>query len=126
MAIDRIHSLTVTEEPFTVDPKFDLKKYEAEAFGVTWDKPMTVIVRFRPDQAPYVREREWHPTQKLRTLRDGRLELTFRAGGTFEITRWILGWGDASEVVRPASLRREVATIHQAAASIYDRRKRNA
>jgi len=123
LAIDRIHSLTITEEPFSVDPKFDLKKYEAEAFGVTWDKPMTVVVRFRPDQAPYVREREWHPTQKLRTLRDGRLELTFRAGGTFEITRWILGWGDAAEVVRPLSLRQAVAAIHRSAASLYRQRR---
>lgn len=119
LAIDRIHSVTVTEEPFTVDPKFDVKKYEAEAFGVMWGKPMTVVVRFRSDQAPYVREREWHPTQNLRTLRDGRLELTFRAGGTFEITRWILGWGDAAEVMRPASLRREVSAILKSAASVY-------
>lgn len=52
LTIDRIHAVTVTEEPFTMDPNFDLKKYEAEAFGVTWDKPMTVIVRFHPDQAP--------------------------------------------------------------------------
>lgn len=119
LAIDRIHAVRVTEDPFTVDPKFDLKQYEAEAFGVMWDKPMTVVVRFRSDQAPYVREREWHPTQKLRTLRDGRLELTFRAGGTFEITRWILGWGEAAEVVRPASLRREVGVILTSAAAIY-------
>jgi predicted DNA-binding transcriptional regulator YafY len=33
---------------------------------------------------------------------DGRLQLTFRAGGSIEITRSILGWGDAAEVVRPA------------------------
>ncbi len=119
LAIDRIRSLKVTEELFAVDPKFDLKKYEAEAFGVVWEKPMTVVVRFHPDQAPYIREREWHPTQKLRTLRDGRLELTFRAGGTFEITRWILGWGDAAEVVRPAGLRRDVAAILKSATSLY-------
>jgi len=81
-----------------------------------------VVVRFRADQTPYVQEREWHPTQKLRRLRDGRAELTFRAGGTFEITRWILGWGDAAEVIRPASLRREVATILRAAASLYANR----
>jgi predicted DNA-binding transcriptional regulator YafY len=125
LAIDRIHALTVTEESFAVDPTFDLKKYEAEAFGVMWGKPMTVVVRFRSDQAPYVREREWHPTQKLRTLRDGRLELTFRAGGTFEITRWILGWGDAAEVVRPLSLRQEVGRIHRAAASVHRKRSNN-
>lgn len=119
LAIDRIHAVTITEERFTVDPGFDLKQYKAEAFGVVWGKPMTVVVRFRADQAPYIREREWHPTQRLRTLRDGRLELTFRAGGTFEITRWILGWGDAAEVMRPASLRREVAAILVTAAGQY-------
>jgi hypothetical protein len=27
------------------------------------------------------------------------------AGGTFEITRWVLGWGDAAEVMAPPSLR---------------------
>jgi predicted DNA-binding transcriptional regulator YafY len=120
LAIDRFHAVALTEEPFTVDPSFDLKQYKAEAFGVVWDKPMTVVLRFRPDQAPYVREREWHPTQRLRDLKDGRLELTFRAGGTFEITRWILGWGDAVEVVRPARLRREVAEILATAANQYD------
>ncbi len=119
LAIDRLHAVTATDEIFTVDPRFDLKKYKAEAFGVIWEKPMTVVVRFRADQAPYVREREWHPTQKLRTLRDGRLKLTFRAGGTFEITRWILGWGDAAEVVRPASLRHQVAAILRGAVALY-------
>ena len=93
--------------------------YKAEAFGVVWEKPMTVVVRFRADQAPYVREREWHPTQQLKDLPDGRLQLTFQAGGSFEITRWILGWGDAAEVVRPTRLRREVSAILQAAAGLY-------
>lgn len=119
LAIDRFQRVTVTEEPFTVDPTFDLKRYKAEAFGVVWEKPMTVVVRFRADQAPYVREREWHPTQKLKDLRDGRLELTFKAGGTFEITRWILGWGAAAEVVRPKGLRKDVAALLQAAAAQY-------
>jgi proteasome accessory factor B len=119
LAIDRLHAVTVTNEAFTLDPHFDLKKYKAEAFGVVWEKPMTVVVRFRADQAPYVREREWHPTQRLKDLRDGRLELTFRAGGTFEITRWILGWGDAAELIRPARMRKEIAAILRTAATQY-------
>lgn len=111
LAVDRIRALEVTSETFTVDAAFDSKRYEAEAFGIVWEKPMTVVVRFSADQAPYVREREWHPTQKLRERRDGRVELTFRAGGAFEIMRWILGWGDAAEVLRPPTLRREIASI---------------
>jgi hypothetical protein len=45
--------------------------------------------------------------------------MRFRAGGTFEIARWILGWGDAVEVMRPASLRRDVAAILTRAAASY-------
>jgi predicted DNA-binding transcriptional regulator YafY len=108
LAVDRIRALELIPETFTVDTAFDAKRYEAEAFGIVWEKPTTVVVRFSADQAPYVREREWHPTQRLRELRDGRVEVTFRAGGAFEIMRWVLGWGDAAEVVRPAALRKQV------------------
>jgi predicted DNA-binding transcriptional regulator YafY len=120
LALERIRSIEeVVEETFTVDPSFDPKRYEAEAFGVVWEKPTTVVLRFRADQAPYVREREWHPTQGFRPLGDGRLEMTFKAGGAFEITRWILGWGDAVEVVRPGWLRKGVATLLHSAAARY-------
>ena len=122
LAVERIRGLEVTTERFEVDPAIDLKRYEEEAFGVSWEKPMTIIVRFRADQARYVREREWHPTQTLRELRGGGVELRFRAGGWFEIRRWILGWGDAAEVVRPATLRREIASVLQRAAMIYGQR----
>lgn len=121
LAVDRIRALELGEESFTVDPAFDPKRYEAEAFGVAWEKPMTVVVRFRADQAPYVRERQWHPSQCLRELADGRVELTFRAGGVFEIRRWVLGWGDAAEVVRPPALRREIAAMLRSAARTYRR-----
>jgi proteasome accessory factor B len=119
VAVERIRSLDVTEEAFTVDSAFDPKRYEAEAFGVAWEKPMTVVVRFSSDQAPYVRERQWHPTQKLRELRDGRIELRLHAGGRFEIMRWVLSWGEAAQLVRPPTLRREIAAKLRAVALQY-------
>lgn len=119
LALERIRSLRLTEESFTVNADFDPKQYETEAFGVAWSQPMTVVVRFRADQAPYVREREWHPTQRFRTLRDGRLEMTFRAGGESEILRWILAWSDAAEVLKPTRLRSRVAGICRATTILY-------
>ncbi|MDO8476193.1 MAG: WYL domain-containing protein [Candidatus Rokubacteria bacterium] len=109
LAVDRIHDLQPTSESFEIDPTFDPKRLEAEAFGVSWEDPIEVVVRFSADQAPYVKEREWHPSQRLKDLRDGGVELTFKAGGEFEIIRWVLGWGAAVEVVRPLSLRRAVS-----------------
>jgi predicted DNA-binding transcriptional regulator YafY len=119
LAVERIRELRLTDNPFVIDATFDPEPYSNEAFGVIWEKPMTVVLRFRSDQAPYVAEREWHPSQTLKTLRDGRVEMTFHAGGTYEIVRWILGWGDAVEVLRPSRLRNEVAQILQNAAGCY-------
>ena len=119
LAVDRLEAVELLEESFTVDPSFDPKRHEAEAFGVVWETPQTVVLRFRADQAPYVREREWHPSQTFRSMRDGRLEMVVKAGGVFEITRWVLSWGDTVEVVRPHALRKNVASILRAACRPY-------
>ncbi|MBI1847191.1 MAG: WYL domain-containing protein, partial [Candidatus Rokubacteria bacterium] len=119
LAVDRLHDVRLTGETFTVDPGFDPERYRTEAFGVVWEEPMTVVVRFGADQAPYVQERQWHPTQKLRALPDGGVEITFRAGGLLEITRWVLGWGEAAEVIKPARLRQAVAAALDHAAARY-------
>lgn len=108
LAVDRIRTIGVTTTEFEVDSGFDAERYRRESFGVIWEKPMNVTVRFSAEQAPYVRERVWHPSQSIRELPDGRIDLSFQAGGAFEITRWVLGWGDAAEVVRPAVIRDEV------------------
>ena len=81
--------------------------------------PQPVVLRFRADQAPYVRERLWHPSQQLMELPDGGVQLAFRPGGPYEIRRWILGWGDAVEVISPSDLRDGIAQILTAAASLY-------
>jgi predicted DNA-binding transcriptional regulator YafY len=124
LATERILSLKLTSTAFDREPDLDLGRYEREAFGVTLDDPMTVIVRVRADQAAYVSEREWHPTQKIRPLPDGGIELTFCAGGTFEIERWILGWGDAMEVIAPDSLRESFRLKCQAMSKTYKQSKR--
>jgi predicted DNA-binding transcriptional regulator YafY len=73
------------------------------------DEAATVRVRFRRDQAKYVRERLWHPSQAFEDHADGSLTLTLRVADTIEVKRWIQGWGAAAEVVEPARLRREIA-----------------
>ena len=119
IAVDRVISIDVTATTFRVAPDFDPERYEHEAFGVIWEEPMDVAVRFRQDQAPYVAERVWHPSQTIDPQPDGGIILRFRAGGRFEIARWILGWGDAAEVLAPDELRDHVGAILRAAAAEY-------
>jgi proteasome accessory factor B len=119
LAIDRLLSVILSKTEFELDPTFDPHKCRQDAFGVSWQDPVDIVLRFRADQAPYVRERVWHPSQKLTDLPTGGVQLTFRAGGPFEIRRWILGWGDAVEVVSPNALREEIKHALSSAASVY-------
>lgn len=120
LAVDRLVSVILSDHDFQVDSSFDPKKCRRNAFGVSWQDPVDVVLRFGPEQAPYVRERVWHPTQSLTDLPDGGVQLNFRAGGPFEIRRWVLGWGDAVEVISPEDLRQSVMSSLRAAKSTYE------
>lgn len=119
LATHRIIGIELLTDTFDVDQALDVNRYQQEAFGVVWEAPLDIVLRFRADQAPYVAERQWHPSQELRWQPDGSLEVAFRAGGLFEIRRWILGWGDAVEVIRPAVLRKDLQQTLQSAARLY-------
>jgi proteasome accessory factor B len=119
LATHRIAEIELLADSFTVDQALDLDRHRQEAFGVVWEEPINVVLRLRADQAPYVAERQWHPSQELKWQPDGSLQLTFNAGGTFEITRWILGWGDAVEVISPESLRESIRDLLKRAATQY-------
>jgi proteasome accessory factor B len=68
-----------------------------------------VRLRFSPVAARYVRERAWHPTQKIQECRDGGLVLTLRVNHLAEIKRWVLSWGAECEVEGPGELRENLA-----------------
>ena len=97
-----------------------------ETICLVWEKPMTVVVRFRADQAPYVREREWHSSQRIKELPKGRLELRLKLENLPEIERWILGWGVHAEVLEPADLRKVVRAALRGALRHYEGRSASA
>jgi proteasome accessory factor B len=58
---------------------------------------------FTAEVAPWVVEREWHPSQRLRKRKTGEIEMSFKTTGLFEVLRWVLSWGSAVEVLAPVS-----------------------
>jgi predicted DNA-binding transcriptional regulator YafY len=83
-----------------------------------------IRVAFAPALAPYIEERLWHPTQRFRTLADGRLEITLDVADTLEVRRWILGYGAQAEVLEPAAMREALQREAQALAErLAPRRK---
>jgi predicted DNA-binding transcriptional regulator YafY len=104
-ALERIREAAPTADRFEKPADFDPDEYLKEAWGIVRGTLVTVRVAFAKAAAPYIRERLWHSTQKLRDLPDGRLELTLQVADTHEVRRWILGWGAQAEVVQPTAMR---------------------
>jgi predicted DNA-binding transcriptional regulator YafY len=70
-----------------------------------------IVLRFSGRAVQLVRERNWHPSQRLQELADGNLEVTLTLNSIEEIVLWILSWGRQCEVIRPARLRKKVSAL---------------
>jgi predicted DNA-binding transcriptional regulator YafY len=107
-AAERIRSVEPLHTRFEPPHDFDARSFLDKAWGIVQGELVAVRVRFAPGLARYVRTRQWHPSQKFRTLDDGRLEMTMRVADTLEVRRWILGHGAQAEVMEPASMREAI------------------
>ena len=118
--LERIRRLTVTPETFAAPPDGVIEEALERAWGIIADQgAVEVELRFAPAVASRVAETTWHPTQKVRRDADGSLAWRATVSGTIEIRSWILSWGPDVEVVAPAALRAEVATLLADAAGRY-------
>jgi predicted DNA-binding transcriptional regulator YafY len=95
------------------------------AFGIIGGQLTHVRIRFDHDVARFVRRRRWHPTQQLKQVGHGDLELTMEVNGTTEVFNWVMEWADKAEVLEPERLRDEVATALARAAARYHSKPAN-
>ncbi len=109
----RVHSVKLTGETFPPPQKFSLEKRLRDSFGVhSGQGEFNVVIRFDEFAADYIREKRWHPSQQLKELRAGGLELHLRLSSLGEVERWVLGWGGHAIVLQPPEL---AASIRRAA-----------
>ncbi len=113
-AVERIRSLTVTDHAFQLPLGFDLDQALGDALVVMQGPPVSLELVFDKATAAWVRDRIWHPSQRLAALSGGRLRMTLRIADTRELLGWILGFGRGVKVLRPAELRDRVRAEAQA------------
>jgi predicted DNA-binding transcriptional regulator YafY len=123
--VERIRSATLLPDRYEIPEDFDPDRWLANSWGI-WSSDTTpteeVRLRFDPSVAHRVREAVWHRSQRLTELPNGGVELAVRVAGIVEIRPWVLSWGEAVEVLAPASLRASVAESVRRAADTYDSR----
>ena len=104
----RIASARLTNRRFQIPEDFDFDQLTESAFNVIWGEPQEVKIRFSREQAPYVQERTWHPSQKIEKRPDGSVDLIMQVGNLWEIKRWLIGWGAGARVLQPKELAKEI------------------
>ena len=99
-ATQRIEQAVALEETFNplADAPAGVFPHSLGAFSGT---PETVVIEFSAPEAPYVRERQWHASQQIEDLPDGRLRLTLNVVIDWELQAWVMGFGPAAKVITP-------------------------
>ncbi len=110
-AVDRILSLAVTNLPCQMPLGFNVEEYVKGALIAMRGGPqIEVELRFDRKTSAWAKNRVWHPSQKATVDKDGCLTVTLQVADTPELIGWILSFGSGVRVIRPDSLRGEVAS----------------
>jgi proteasome accessory factor B len=107
-ALDGIKKVERMKDGFEIPEGFSLEEFIKVPFGIFHGKPISVKVVFDSELSDYIKKRTWHPSQKIKELKDGRIILSFTASGKEEIKAWILSFGPKAKVLSPKLLRDEI------------------
>ncbi len=122
LAVERIKSISLCDSWFehTQNVEKEIEDHLSNAFRLIDDgEILKVKLKFTPDQAPYIKERVWHPTQHIQHNADGSVTLSFHTTGRIEVLKWILAWGPACRVISPADLRAEIRENLERSLDLY-------
>ena len=118
-ALEGIKKAERMKERFEIPQDFSITEFLNVPFGLFHGNPITVKAVFGKELSDYIKTRTWHPSQKIRELKDGRIILSMTASGKEEIKAWILGLGAKVKVLSPKFLRKEIKEDLSEALAFY-------
>ncbi len=120
LALDRIQAVSETNQTY-IPTTIDWREYFYDMVGVTLPENQEVEeVRLKifPEQAPYVRTKPLHPTQRV-TEHDNWLEVKIRVIMNHELENLILSMGERTQVLAPNQLKEKIVERLRRASSHY-------
>ena len=122
LALHRFTSVTLTDYALRRPKGFSLDQYidsGAIGFASTGSKTILLEALFEPFAAEHLRESPLSLDQTL-VEQDGDILVRAKVLDTQQLRWWLLGFGDAVEVLGPQSLRAEFAEISSNMAGYYE------
>ena len=119
--LDRMRGVKMTAQAGGPPEDFNLDAYAARSFGTFQEPAIRVVLRFGSEASEAAARMVFHPTQEARRLEDGRLEVSFVAGGKLEMVHHLFTWGATVEIVEPPELRDQMIAELKAALAGHER-----
>jgi len=103
--VDKISDLEVLDEFYLKDEKFSLAEYCKNSFSIYQEEPLNVTLEFNKAVSDDVLNYHFHPTQKMKQLDNGNVQVKFTSGGTYAICQELFKWGCDVKIKKPVELR---------------------
>lgn len=103
--IERIGQFRFTRQPSSVKHIPSVNELFKDSWGsFTGGKIVKVRLRFSDDHEQYMSDKFWIENQEIHHTDEG-FEITLRVKLSNEFIAWVMGWGDAVEVLEPDELK---------------------
>lgn len=103
--VDKITNLAILDEYFEKDENFSLPEFCNNSFSVYQEEPLNITLEFDKSVADDVLNYNFHPTQKMKTLESGNVQVKFISGGTYAICQELFKWGCNVQIKKPTQLK---------------------
>lgn len=116
LSFDRITSLSLTDEPFTVDPDFDAEAFFSEYFGVMTDDRIPIqriVLRAFGNERFALRDLPLHPSQKILEESDDHVDFELFLRPTTDFLAHILSRGRWVKIISPESIAQQISDMHK-------------
>lgn len=120
--LDRFEKATALDLWFKPPQGFDLASHLSQSVGIfSGRNSKNFRIRISEYAAPWVLEDPWHPSQKVKRLKDGGIELSIKASHELEIIPRVLSLGGEAELLSPNSARQKIADMIASMSSHYQK-----
>ncbi len=116
--VDRAAAVRSTGQIFQPVASFSPGEIVQGTFGPWSGRKERVRLRFAPEAAAFVAERQLHPSQQLQWRSDGELDLEMELPVGAPLIAWILSWGAKVSVRGPKGLVDQVREERRRAAKV--------
>ena len=121
-SLDRIKSISQTEDRFRMDRNFNAERFCSDYFGAfvnTDVKPSAVVLRAFGNERFYMCDLPLHTSQKMIAENADSMDFLLFLAPTVDFVNCLVGKGERLKVLKPAWLADEVRRIHELAIGMY-------